>query len=364
MQLTRLFQTREIMAILKTSLFTVISAVLITTTASCRSKTDETETVAPPVKVRVEVIGDSLDSTSGIAREYSGTTASSSVTTISFSVGGTIRALNVEEGQKVAKGQILGSVNAGDYENANNIARAQLAEAQDAYQRLKKLHDANALPDIKWVEIQQKLKQAENAAQLSERTLSDAVLRSPVAGSVSRKFANPGQNVIPGEPIYEIVSSGNLTIDVAVTEKEIGDFQIGQKALVTFSNPDIAPLEGKVSQKSVVADPLTRAFTVKVNIPSEEGKILPGMVGSVSFPGLTADNPAAVNLPAQAVQLAEDNRNFVWIVKDGKAQRRFVSVNELVADGVVVEKGLEKGDSVIVEGMRKVGTGTLVKADI
>ena len=67
-------------------------------------------------------------------------------------------------------------------------------------------------------------------------------------------------------------------------------------------------------------------------------------------------------LPSQAVNLSDDNRTFVWIVRDGKAERRFVDVDELVAGGIVVMQGLAPGDSVITEGMQKVGTGTRVVA--
>lgn len=334
--------------------------------SGCKKKTDDKPTVAPPVKVTVTVLGEGGAAETG--NTYSGTVASSATTMLSFSVAGTIRSLTVEEGQKVEKGQILGKVSADDYENANNITRAELAEARDAYERMKKLHDADALPEIKWVEIQQKLKQAENAAELSARTLSDATLRSPVTGSVSRKFANVGQNVVPGEPIYEIVSSGDLTIDITVPENEIGSFIAGQKAEIEFDTPGSGVLEGKVTSKSVVADPLTRGFTVKVSLPYSE-KILPGMVGKVSFPFSPQPSPPNLQpttdnsflLPSQAVQLAEDNRNFVWIVKNGKSERRFVTADELVADGVLIKEGLQRGDTVITEGMRKVSTGSTVE---
>ena len=325
---------------------------------SCKEKKDR-PTVAPPVRVTVLPVMESLQTGS---REYSATVSSENSTTVSFPVSGTIEALYASEGQKVSKGQILGKVKSGDYENARNIAMAELAEAQDGYNRLKKLHDANALPDVKWVEMQQKLKQAENAAEMANRTLSDATLHSPVNGTVSRKFADVGQTIAPIEPVYEIVSTEALTIDVPVAENEIGEFFIGRKAHVSFENPDIPALEGKVTQKSVVADPLTRSFTVKIAVGSADGKILPGMIAGVVFEtpeNEIKENPG-VMLPPQAVLLSEDNRLFVWVVKNGEASRRFVEADELVANGVLVKSGLEPNDSVIIEGMQKVGTGSKV----
>lgn len=358
---------------LQSSFFHIFAAIfLIFLVAACK-KHNTSPTEQGPVKVGVTVVGipgAPGDGNPYPGAEYSGTVSASTTTMLSFSVPGTIVSLPLEEGQNVSKGQVLGTLESGDYENASNISQAQLAEAQDAYQRLKKLHDANALPDIKWVEIQQKLKQAENAAQLSKRTLSDATLRSPISGTVSRKLASVGQNVVPGEPVYEIVSSGSLTIDITVPENEISAFAPGQKALISFEAlPE--PVEGEVTRKSVVADPLTRGYTVKVSLPTSKGKILPGMVGNVVFASASSgskDNAKEATLeegrtfilPAQAVQLAADNRNFVWVVKDGTAIRKWVIADELVAHGVIIKDGLTPGDTVIVEGMRKVGTGTPV----
>lgn len=318
---------------------------------------------APPVKVTVQPV--SFSHAEG-GRSFSGTVEASKNSTVSFSVPGTITDIYVEEGQRVAKGQLLARVKNGSYVNASNIADAELAEARDAYARLKKLHDADALPEIKWVEVQNKLKQAENAAEMSKRTVSDATLHSPVSGVVSHKFANVGQTVVPAEPVFEILTVNDIMIAVSVPESEIGTVAEGQSATVRFNSLGIDSLTGKVTRKSVVADPLTRAYTVKITIPTADGRILPGMVGEVllSDAGNKTDSVADVVLPSQAVLLGSDNRTFVWLVEDGKATRRFVKADELSAGGIVVTDGLAEGDSVIVAGMQKVGTGTPVRTQV
>lgn len=335
--------------------------ILFCTGISCIgcNNSKENPTLPPPVKVTVTEVSPHNEKES---REYSGTVSSEETTTVSFTVAGIITDLYAEEGQKVNKGQQLGKLREGEYLNAYNIAEAQLAEAQDGYDRLKKLHDANALPDIKWVEIQQKLKQARNAVEMAQRTLNDTKLHSPVAGTVTRKFADVGQNVMPVEPVYEIVSTKDLTIDISVSENEIKDFAPGDKAEVYMKATDLGVLEGKVVRKSVTADPLTRSFTVKVSLPNTQGKILPGMIGTVKFSQkeISGNEGFGVTLPSQALMLNEDNRWFVWVVNDSVASRRFVKAEQLTADGVLVTEGLRSGDYVIVEGMQKVGTGTRV----
>lgn len=335
-----------------------ISLSLSLLTPSCK-KDSHSPTPPPPVRVKVLPVANGQSSSS---RVYSGTVVSSETTPLSFSVAGRITSLPVTEGQKISRGQLIGKVDASDYENARNIAYAQLAEAQDGYNRLKKLHDANALPDVKWVEMEQKLKQAQNAAEMAERTLRDAELRSPVSGTVSRKLADVGQSVVPVQPVLEIVSTEALEIEVSLSENEIGKVDVGQEAEITFDSPDIAPVRSKVKSKSVVADPLSRAYTVKMSLPSGQKQILPGMLTSVVFsqsPNVSQDSKGVL-LPMGTVLLNDDNTWFVWTVKDSTAQRRWVEVDELVPGGVLVTRGLLPGDTVIVEGMQKVGTGSKV----
>ena len=320
-------------------------------------------TVVPPVRVDVKVVSSSSPSGAG-GQAFSGTVESADASTVSFSVPGTITKIYVDEGQKVAKGQVLARVKSESLENASNIAAAELEEARDAYHRLKRLHDADALPDIKWVEVQSKLKQAENAAELANRAVSDATLTSPLSGYVSQKLADDGQTVIAAQPVLRIVDLDKLQVNISVPENEISAFTIGTTANITVAATDSIRITGKLGQKGVVADPLTRTYNVKFDITNAGGRILPGMIAAVNVEGLSTDPATVTNtqmtLPSQAVLLAADNRLFVWVVKDGKAMQRFVTANELSADGVKILSGIAPGDSVIVAGMQKVSNGTQV----
>lgn len=317
-----------------------------------------------PVRIDVEVVG--ADTTQYNGQNYSGTVETADASTVSFSVPGTITKVYVEEGQRVAKGQLIAQVKSESLADARNIAQAELEEARDAYQRLKKLHDADALPDIKWVEVQAKLKQAENAAAMADRAVGDASIYSPINGYIAQKYADDGQTVVPAEPVVKIVGLNSLQVAISVPENEISSFGKETTATIKFNVADNLTVAGKLSRKGVVADPLTRTYTVKFDIANADGKILPGMIGSVTVDGLKEEGPkenlTEITLPSQAVLLGSDNRQFVWTVKDGKALRKYVVVNELSANGVTVKSGLSAGDSVIVAGMQKVSTGTPVKA--
>lgn len=332
---------------------------LTVTLSGCKKHDKATE--EDPVRVNVEVVADGRTSDGGSS--FSGTVQASEESTVSFSIPGTITKVYLEEGQKVSKGQIIARIKSESLINSRNIAQAELEEARDAYQRLKKLHDADALPDIKWVEIQAKLKQAENAAALADRAVSDASIHAPISGYISQKFANDGQTVIPAEPVVKIVNLNTLQVAIPVPENEIATFGPNTTAVIRFDVDGNPEVKGKIGNKSVVADPLTRSYTVKFDIDSADGKILPGMIGKVTVEGLTPESElktTEVTLPSQAVLLSSDNQQFVWIVKNGKALRKDVTADELSAQGVIIRSGLVAGDSVIVAGMQKVSTGTKV----
>lgn len=340
----------------------IISGVIAVTFIFQSCKNHDKATVEGSVRVNVEVVGSK--GATGSSQVFSGTVEASEESTVSFSVPGTITKVYVEEGQKVSKGQIIAQIKSESLVNSRNIAQAELEEARDAYQRLKKLHDADALPEIKWVEIQSKLKQAENAAALANRAVTDASIHAPISGYISQKFASDGKTVIPAEPVVKIVNLNTLQVAIPVPENEISSFGPETTALISFDVDGKPEISGKIGSKGVVADPLTRSYTVKFDIPSSDGRILPGMIGSVSVAGLKNDSSSVtssdVTLPSQAVLLSSDNHQFVWIVKNGKAVRKEVTADELSSNGVIVKSGLAPGDSVIVAGMQKVSTGTRV----
>ena len=339
-----------------------LSCAIVLTLMLAGCKNHEKATEEGPVRVSVEVVGNKI--ASGEGNSYSGTVQAAEESTVSFSVPGTITKVHVEEGQKVSKGQIIANIKSESLINSRNIAQAELEEARDAYQRLKKLHDAQALPDIKWVEIQSKLKQAENAAALADRAVADASIHAPISGYISQKYASDGQTVIPAEPIVKIVNLNTLQVSISVPENEISYFGPSTTATIRFDVDGKPELTGKIGNKSVVADPLTRSYTVKFDIESANGKILPGMTGDVFVTGLKNDSSdvstTAVTIPSQSVLLDSDNRQFVWLVKNGKAVRKEVAADELSDYGVIVKEGLVAGDSVITAGMQKVSTGTVV----
>lgn len=335
-------------------LFLTVTSVLL---SACGHDTSDSNKAREAVRVKTMTM-----TNTGVDENYtySGTVEEDSGTVISFSAAGTIKTLNVSEGQRVNKGQLIGTLDDGSLRNAYEIAKATLDQARDAYNRMKILHESNSLPDIKWVDVQSKLSQAESAAEIARIALNDAKLYAPVSGVVSEKMASVGQTVAPGVPVVKIVDIHSVKVGISIPENEISSLAAGTEATVTTGASADKVYRGRLVEKGVAANPLSRSYTAKFHVDNPDGRLLPGMICEVVMSNSTPVE--GVVLPLSSVLLASDNPNFVWLDSAGVAVKRVVRVGAMLPDGVMIESGIRNGDKVIVAGMDKISRGTKVKS--
>ncbi len=312
----------------------------------------------PPVAVSVTQVG-FLPTDDGQA--YVGTVEEKNGTLLSFEVPGNVTALKAQEGDQVGKGQLIGTIQPNTLRDAHQAALTSLRQAQDAYRRMKPLHAQGVISEIKWVDVESKLQQAEAAERMAREQLGHTTLRAPFSGVIAARYADPGMNVIAGQQIYRLVDVSVVEIKINVPEDEIYAIRKGQTALLTVKAAGNVTLTGHVSEKGIVANALSHTYDVKIAAPNPEGKLMPGMVCNVDLEkqGETAQAQPMV-LPAQSVELDTDGRRFVWVVEAGKARQRHVTVGNFMGDGIVVTQGLQPGEAVITEGMQKVSDGMKV----
>lgn len=312
-----------------------------------------------------------------------------------------MKQLNIAEGQSVASGQLVAVLDAttlgylvsassatvGQAQAAVGQAHVGLAQAEksaaqasDAYKRMKLLHDNGSLPEIKWVEVQiryqqtqdavnqvrQQVSQAEAAVQtakaqknLSLKNLHYTRLYAPSSGYISKKFTEVGQNIAPAQPVAMLVDIRQVKVKISVPEDEIARVRLGQTLRFTVSSLPGKSFTARVTEKGVAADPITRSYEVKALADNADRKLLPGMVCDVY--AQQASPTAAFTLPANIIQIDVDNRPFVWTVLGGVARKTSVMLGESVGDNVQIVGGLSSKDRIIVEGQQKVSNGMRVE---
>jgi RND family efflux transporter MFP subunit len=339
-----------------------IIAVFFMTACTDKKATEKQERVIP-VKVMTVGAGRALP----LQRAYVGTVEESLATSLGFSGMGTVEQVLVSEGQTVRKGQLLARLDAGTAESAYDAAQATLYQAQDAYERMSKLHDNGSLADMKFVEVETGLQQAKAQAIRAQKALDDCRLYAPHSGIIAERSIEAGANVLPGISAFKLVTVDKVNIKIAVPENEIGTTVLGQEATVVVPALGDKSFSGKIEQKGISANPLSHTYEVKIGINNnvETGhapSLLPGMVCKVEMRHGTSLQEIVV--PNRSVQVSNDGNRFVWLAVGNTATRRLVQTGALSDYGVTIKEGLTIGDRLIVEGYQKISEGMKITYEL
>lgn len=330
----------------------IIAALAFMATLGCNGKKEEPERPAKIIPVKVVEV--SVSTTANV-RNYVGTIEESQAISLSFSGMGTVEQVFVTEGQRVAKGQLLARLNTATAQNAYSVSQAQLAQAQDAYDRLSKVHNNGSLPDIKFKEMEAGLQQAKSMAAISKKSLDDCNLYAPRSGVIAQCNLETGANAMPGVTAFKLVIIDKVTANFSVPENEISSTHRGQKAVIEVAALNNETFEGEIETKGISANLLSHSYEVKIAVNNPDAKLLPGMVCKIR---LAQDNATTeIVMPNGAIQIAPDGKRFVWLTEGGLAKRRFVKTGNLMDNGIAIREGLQTGDRLIVEGYRKISEG-------
>lgn len=321
---------------------------------ACSDKSGQKE--APTVKVRTETVRYGSDYR---VKPYVGQVEANSSSAVSFPTAGTLGSIYVEEGETVKAGQLLAEIDPTLLQKALQSAEASLSQAQDAYDRMKYLHDNNSLPEMQWVEAQSKLSQAQSACDIARKNLDDCRLLAPISGVVGRKLVQTGETVVPAQPVMTVLDINKVKVNVSIPEKEIGGIHADTECTVSVAALDGASFEGGRIQKSVQSDPMTRTYPVSIHVNNPGRRLLPGMVCDVEF-GQTG--APALSVPVTAVMAGTGDSRYVWVAENGITRRRNIRTGAAYGGRIVVTEGLQAGDSVIVKGMQKLSNGSKVSA--
>lgn len=340
----------------------IVGALLLTACGKKKASADD-------YSVRVKVMEVGAVQVKG-EQGFSGTVEERSGVSLSFATGGTIRSIMVDDGQMVKAGQLIAVLDGADQAHAlaaseatTQQARDALAQAQDNYNRMRQLHDAGSLPDARWVEAQTQLaearsalKSAESLEKISRKSNADVRLTAPFSGYVARRTADAGQNIVAGEQVVRLVRIDRVKVKISVPEEEIGKISKGEAMMITCAAAGDKVFTGHVVEKGVAADALSRTYAVKAEVDNPAHELLPGMICQV-YTHFT-QGEQGIFVPSNVVQLNPDNKAFVWVVENGRAARRDISVVASTSQGVKVDGGLKPGESLIVEGQQKVSDST------
>lgn len=300
-----------------------------------------------------------------------GTVQASRSSPLSSQVMGAITEVNVREGDAVKRGQVLvtiddaqpraaveqaqAAVSAADHELS--AAESELMLTQATFNRLQTLYDKKSLSPQEYDEVRTRLQsatarrdmaranRAQAAAALDQaRTHLDYTrVRAPFDGAVTERKVDPGALASPGIPLLRVEAGGPYRLEASVDERDLKYVRMGETAPVSLDAFDNAPVTGRVAQIVPAADPASRSFTVKIDLPAN--KVLrSGIFGRVAFPRGTRQ---AIFIPPSAWS-ERGQLQTVYVVDDrGIAALRYVTLGAVQQDRREVLSGLTAGEVVV-----------------
>ena len=177
--------------------------------------------------------------------------------------------------------------------------------------------------------------------------------------SLVKGMVEAGENVQPGQPVFSLLRIETVNVKIAVPENEVATLG-DQAAMIKVAALGGQCFEGKVTEKGIVANPISHTYEAKIRLENPSGALLPGMVCDVRLSG--EESVPAIALPNNAVLIANDGGRFVWKIVDGEAKATPVRTGDLTEQGLFILEGLNEGDIVVIGGYQKISEGLRVRA--
>lgn len=335
------------------SRFLLIALAITVLSTGCNEKKSKIKHFDPTIPVEIAVVGNVDDST---FRNYVGNVKSEMKLPLSFPLGGTLTDIYVKNGQHVKRGTLIARVDETSAKSLHDASLATLNQAEDGYNRLKQLHEAGGIPDVRWVQMETDLEKARQSEISTRKHLTECTLRAPQDGFISMEEHTIGESMKPSEPFCHLINMDKMVVEFSVPEKEIGIIQIGDKAEATFPGLDNKKKTIEIFDKSFVSNPFGHTYNIKARIPTDDKDILPGMVAKIR---LALSESSGIVVPSSCVITMPEGAD-VWVFQNGLAHRRNIKVGGFVKNGIMVESGLNSGDTIITVGHQKLYNGAKV----
>ena len=273
-------------------------------------------------------------------------------------VKGQVVSIPTKEGQLVEKGQLLVRLDDRDYHSRLARIEANYKLARQDSERMTALVKKNIAAESKLDEIEARLEDLtaqRNEAQLS---LDRTRITAPISGRLNEIKAKEGDLLDVNQQVARILQFEKVKVMVGVPESDVAAVFDINEAEVIIEALGNRKVKGRKIFLSRQPRTLARLYDLELMVLNPDGRILPGMFAQVELIKKVFDQALAV--PLYAVITQGDER-FVYVEKDGQAEKRSIKLGVLVGRQVHVEAGLNPGERVIVVGHRFLDDGQAVK---
>lgn len=294
--------------------------------------------------------------------------------TVKSKVAAEVRESLVPEGVAVQRGQIIMRLDTADLQArlqtqvaAEEEARARLALARKTHESNSKLLHQNYISQNAFDTAQNSLelalagvKSAESMTSIARRALEDSVVRAPIDGVISKRFAQPGEKVAQDVPLFSIVSLDQLILEAQVPTGDIPRVKVGQDVAFDVEGFNGRSFGGKVVRINPVAELGSRTMTVYIASDNKEHLLKGGMFAKG---GIVLQKTGVVPVLQMAALRTDKGQQMVQKVENGVVMSQVVKLGLRNEDTGMVEitDGLAPGANVIIARLVTVKPGSKVK---
>jgi RND family efflux transporter MFP subunit len=305
--------------------------------------------------------------------EATGTVRAAQSAQLASQVMGTITRVNVHEGDAVRRGEVLITIDEAQSKAADQsaaaglqasqqsiaVADADYALAESTMKRYQMLYDKKSVSPQEYDEMKTRLAaakarrdaahadsaQAEAAVSEANTAVGFTKIRAPFDGLIIAKLADAGAMAAPGVPLLTLEDPSRFRLEANVDESQIGAVHLSTNVPVVIDSLGNQVITGKVVQIVPAADPSSRTFTVKIDLPSNP-QIRSGLFGRARFP---RGERESILVPQTAL-LHRGQLDAVYVVgRDEIARLRYVTLGKSSASDIEVLSGLESGERIVTQ---------------
>ena len=318
----------------------------------CSGKSNTTENNTQPV-VRVHAQGTEAK-THVAVEEVVGTVRPKLRSDIEAKVSGRIEQMLAVPGQQVKQGDLLAQLDAREIQARLDQATAARDQADNDLARYTKLIAQRTITQQEFEAAQSRARIARGAVTEIETLLGYTKIIAPFDGVITRKLADVGDLAAPGKPLLAMEDPQALRFEADVPEAIISRIKPGAVLPVRVGGQP--ELSGTVCEISPAADPNSRTFLVKLDLPQSVG-LRGGLFGRVAVP---VGESSVLRVPASAVVL-RGQMEIVFVIDKDRAVLRLVRTGKRIGDEVEIVSGIDAGELVATDHASQLTDGRCVE---
>ena len=296
------------------------------------------------------------EGTLGLEIEAIGNAVANESADITSKTVNTVTAIRFQEGQLVKRGAVLVEFDSAQARADLAGAEASVAESRSQYKRSQELLSTKVLSQSQMDQLEATLKTNEAKLASAKAHVDDTIIRAPFDGRVGFRRVSVGSLVNPGTVISTLDDITTMKLDFTIPQSYMFGLKPGLLITAQIAGVPDKSFTGHITTLDSRVDPVTRSIVVRAELPNKDGSLKPGMFMTAK---ISAGNAKALLIPEGAL-VPEQGRTFVFVVKDGMASKREVTIGRRRPGEVQVTTGLVRGERVVVEGTQKVRDGVQV----